>query len=81
MSCGENFDILIMGHGDEPDCNPGDGKSNVAAYSWVIAVVIAIAGSTISNVGVNLQKLALLKKQRGSAKRVYAMMWMLGMYA
>ena len=48
-------------------------------YSWVIAVVIAIIASTISNFGLNLQKLAITQKQKGVPKSVYTFVWIMGM--
>ncbi|RYG42616.1 hypothetical protein EON68_01615, partial [archaeon] len=48
-------------------------------YAWVVAVVIACAASTISNFGMNLQKLALTYRAAGNVRRpVYMALWVLG---
>jgi hypothetical protein len=49
-------------------------------YSWLIAVVICVVASTISNFGLNLQKLALTMKATGSAKARYRLVcqWFFG---
>ena len=52
---------------------------NVAKYSWLIAVLFCLGGAIVSNLGVNLQKLALTHKQRHTLGATsYRLMWMLG---
>lgn len=54
-------------------------SAGVARYSWVIAVVICIIASTISNFGLNLQKLALNMKAGGrTSVSKYRIVWFCG---
>jgi hypothetical protein len=67
-----------------PKAGDGFGFSGVCACvlqggQWVIAVVVCIVASFISNFGLNLQKLALTKKQNGSgSKAAYRWIWFIG---
>lgn len=47
-------------------------------YDWVIAVVIALVASTVSNVGLNLQKKALSYRAAQKAKGLVVLVWTLG---
>lgn len=47
-------------------------------YDWVIAVVIALAASTISNAGLNLQKKALSFRAANKAKGLVVLVWTIG---
>jgi uncharacterized membrane protein len=48
-------------------------------YSWLIAVVIAVSASTISNFGMNLQKLAFTYREKKTVRRpVFVTMWVFG---
>lgn len=55
-------------------------SSSPFEYAWVVAVVIALAASTISNIGLNLQKYALnLKATKRGKPATIAVVWALGM--
>lgn len=47
-------------------------------YDWIIAVVIALTASTISNVGLNLQKKALSFRAAKRAKSFVVLVWTIG---
>lgn len=51
-------------------------KTKAAAYSWVIAVAFCVGGAIISNLGVNLQKMAHTRKQSGRGS--YRALWLIG---
>ena len=49
--------------------------------NWLIAVGICVVASTISNFGLNLQKLALTRKAlRIGSKSAYRTLWILGFF-
>jgi hypothetical protein len=45
---------------------------------WIIAVLICIGASFISNFGLNLQKLAITRKQNDAPAAEYRGLWLLG---
>ncbi len=47
----------------------------IAKYGWIVAVVIVIVASTISNFGLNMQKLALGVSDN---KRKKVLWWLIG---
>ena len=47
------------------DCGTSDAASTFDSRSWIIAVILAMLAALINNVGVNLQKFALNKKEQG----------------
>jgi len=55
---------------------PSDDGS--VKYSWIIAVAIAVSASTISNFGLNLQKLALNHRNAGKPRALVSLLWTLG---
>ena len=58
------------------------GSITMASYGWVIAVVICIVASGISNFGLNLQKLALtMKATKSKPTAYYRVVWFCGALA
>ncbi|KAA0165204.1 hypothetical protein FNF27_07695 [Cafeteria roenbergensis] len=64
---------LLGGNGGDQATDP-----STLTYGWAIAVIIAVGANLMSNVGINTQKLALMKKAQGKPMGLVGTLWTLG---
>jgi len=60
-------------------CTVEESKDDFDRQSWMIAVSLAVVAAFSNNLGVNLQKLAWMKRQRMPTTYQYRLYWLAGM--